>query len=81
MASSFQTWCKTFESAWLKKPLKVSKVRSKYSEWWLAFDDRIGYGDLDKADRNQLRKLVQLDVLWSKIILVNPLTPSDGFEM
>ena len=64
-----------------EKALKVSKVRSKYSEWWLAFDDRIGYGDLDKADRNQLRKLVQLDVPWSKIILVNPLTPSDGFEM
>ena len=41
----------------------------------------IGYGDLDEGDRNQLRGLVQLDHPWSKIILVNPLSPSNGFEM
>ena len=64
-----------------EKSLKVSRVRSRYSEWWLALDDRIGYGDLDEGDRNQLRKLVQLDQLWSKIILVNPLRPSSGFEL
>ena len=64
-----------------EKSEKVSKVRSRYSEWWLALDDRIGYGDLDEGDRNQLRKLVQLDHPWSKIILVNPLMPSSGFEL
>lgn len=64
-----------------EKSLKVAKVASRYSEWWLALDDRIGYGDLDEGDRNQLRSLVQLEQPWSKIILVNPLKPSNGFEM
>ena len=64
-----------------EKSLKVFRVRSRYAEWWLALDDRIGYGDLDESDRNQLRKLVQLSEPWSKIILVNPLRPSSGFEM
>jgi hypothetical protein len=64
-----------------EKAVKVSKVMSKYSEWWLALEDRIGYGDLDEADRNQLRGLVRLDHPWSKIILVNPLRPSNGLEM
>jgi len=64
-----------------EKSLKVSKVMKRYSEWWLALDDRIGYGDLDEGDRNQLRKLVELDHPWSKLILVNPLRPSNGFEM
>ena len=60
---------------------KISKVVSRYPEWWLALDDRIGYGDLDEDDRNQLRRLVRLDHPWSKIILVNPLSPSNGLEM
>jgi hypothetical protein len=64
-----------------EKSLKVSKVLSRYSQWWLALDDRVGYGDLDQEDRNQLRRLVQLDHPWSKIIVVNPLTPLNGFEM
>ena len=61
--------------------MKISKVVSRYAEWWLAFDDRIGYGDLDEHDLNQLRKLVRLDHPWSKIILVNPLNLSKGFEI
>jgi hypothetical protein len=64
-----------------EKSLKISKVLSRYPEWWLALDDRIGYGDLDEDDRNQLRTLVRPDRPWSKIILVNPLKPSNGFEM
>jgi hypothetical protein len=64
-----------------EKSLKISKGVSRYPEWWLTLDDRIGYGDLDENDRNQLRRLVRLDHPWSKIILVNPLSPSKGFEM
>ena len=64
-----------------EKSLKTSKVVSRYPEWWLALVDRIGYGDLDEDDRKQLRKLVRLDRPWSKIILVNTLSPSNGFEM
>jgi hypothetical protein len=64
-----------------EKSLKISRVSRRYPEWWLALDDRIGYGDLDEGDRNQLRKLIQPDHPWSKIILVNPLNPSSGFEL
>jgi hypothetical protein len=64
-----------------EKDVKVSKVRHRYSEWWLAFEDRIGYGLLDEQDRRQLRALVRFDDRWSKIILVNPLKPSTGFEL
>jgi len=64
-----------------EKSLKISKIVSRYPEWWLALDDRIGYGDLDEDDRNELQRLVRRDHPWSKIILVNPLRPSNGFEM
>lgn len=64
-----------------EKSLKVSKVRSRYSEWWLALEDRIGYGTLDERDRNQLRGLVQPEDPWSRIILVNPLEPSSAFDL
>ena len=49
-----------------EKSLKVSNVLSRYSEWWLALDDRIGYGDLDEEDQNQLRRVVQLDHPWGE---------------
>ena len=64
-----------------EKGSKVSRGRAKYAEWWLALEDRIGYGALDERDRNQLRELVQVDDPWSKIILVNPLDPRNGFEL
>ena len=64
-----------------EKSAKVANVRSRYSEWWLAFEDRIGYGVLNEDDRNQLRELVQRDDRWNRIILVNPLQPTVGFEL
>lgn len=64
-----------------EKSAKVSRVRAKYSEWWLALADRIGYGDVDEHARNRLRELVQVEDQWTKIILVNPLDPSRGFEL
>ena len=64
-----------------EKSSKIARVRSRYSEWWLDLDDRIGYGDLGERDRQQVRDLVRLEDPWSKIILVNPLHPSSGFEL
>jgi hypothetical protein len=64
-----------------EKSRKVSKVRWRYPEWWLAFEDRIGYGVLDERDRNRLSQLILHDALWSKIILVSPIEPSVGFEL
>lgn len=64
-----------------EKSAKVANVRSRYSEWWLALEDRIGYGVLDADDQRQLRELVRLDDQWKRIILVNPLKPSDAFDL
>ena len=64
-----------------EKSAKVANVRRRYSEWWLAFEDRIGYGVLDKDDQKQLRELVRRDEEWNRIILVNPLKPTMGFEL
>jgi hypothetical protein len=63
-----------------EKTRKVSQVGHKYAEWWLALVDHIGYG-LTGPDREELRELVQMDRLWDKIILVNPLDPRRGFEL
>jgi hypothetical protein len=64
-----------------EKSAKVQKVKDRYPEWWLAFEDRIAYGALDMQDQDQLRRLIQQDARWDKIILVNPLNPSTGFEL
>lgn len=64
-----------------EKSAKVLKVKQRYPEWWLALEDRIAYGVLDEQDQEQLRQLIQPDGAWSKIILVNPLNPSTGFEL
>ena len=64
-----------------EKSRKVARFLGRYPEWWLVFEDRIGYGVLDESDRQELRKLISLDTPWSKIVLVNPLNPAIGFEL
>ena len=64
-----------------EKKVKVSQVRSRYSEWWLVLEDRIGYGDLDQGEQDELRQMIRRESPWSRIILVNPLKPSLGFVL
>lgn len=64
-----------------EKTRKLVKVRSKYHEWWLVLEDRIGYGDWNETDRRRLREFVRLEGGWDKIILVNPLDHASGFEL
>lgn len=64
-----------------EKCAKILKVKDRYPEWWLAFEDRIAYGVLDEEDQEQLRQLVRCDDRWNKVILVNPLNSSTGFEL
>jgi len=64
-----------------EKARKVERVRHRYPDWWLAFEDRIGYGALDEDDQADLRKLINVAAPWSRIILVNPLNPASGFEL
>lgn len=64
-----------------EKTLKVAKAKSRYAEWWLALEDRIGHGSLEEQDRKQVRGLVRVDDPWSRIILVNPHDPSSAFDL
>jgi hypothetical protein len=65
-----------------EKTRKVASVRSRYPEWWLVLVDRIGYGVSD-SDGERLRQLLDLNLnhSWDKIILVNPLDPTHGYEL
>jgi hypothetical protein len=64
-----------------EKARKISRFLDRYPEWWLALEDRIGYGVLDESDRQDLRQLISVADPWSKIVLVNPLNPALGFEL
>ena len=64
-----------------KKSRKVARFLSRYPEWWLALEDRIGFGMLDESDRQNIRQLISVGDPWSKIVLVNPLNPALGFEL
>jgi hypothetical protein len=63
------------------KNRKVSAVRSRYSEWWLALVDHIGYGTLDESDRDVLRTLISTEHQWDKIVLINPMDATKCFEL
>lgn len=64
-----------------EKVRKVNRVRHKYGEWWLAFDDRIGYGALDGNDADQLRAALGPVSGFHKVILVNPLDPTRALHL
>lgn len=64
-----------------EKTRKIEVVRHKYTEWWLAFEDRIAYGALDANDAAQLRSMLRVSHGFHKILLVNPLVPQQAIEI
>jgi hypothetical protein len=62
------------------KNRKISKVRHKYPEWWLALVDHTGLG-ADEYDYNELRELIQIDNKWDRIMVVNPSNPTQCFDL
>jgi hypothetical protein len=63
-----------------EKTRKVARVRHKYPEWWLLLIDRIGFG-VEECDQKSYREHFAIEHNWDKIVLVNPLNPSSGFEL
>jgi hypothetical protein len=63
-----------------EKSRKISGVRGKYSQWWLALVDHIGYG-LDDFDREMFRDQVSIEHDWDKIIIIDPRDPTRYFEI
>jgi len=64
-----------------EKTKKVAPVRHRYPEWWLVFEDRIGYGVLDNDDIAQLRAVLRPPQEFAKIFLVNPLAPTSAAQL
>lgn len=55
-----------------EKTDKIKKARSRYPEWWLILVDQIGYGE---------RESITVSHNWNKVIVLNPLNPTDGYEL
>jgi hypothetical protein len=64
-----------------EKTKRTAHLRERYPHWWLMLVDRIGYGRLTELDHERLRQLLQLDHSWDKIILINPLDATQGYEL
>jgi hypothetical protein len=64
-----------------EKSRKVAAVRHRYREWWLAFEDRVGYGALDADDMSELRDNLRVDHEFDKVLLVSPLAPRRAIEI
>lgn len=58
-----------------EKEKKVKNNKEKYSEWWLAVVDTIGYR-LTDLDLEQFYELSKLEYQFNRILLVSPLDPS-----
>jgi hypothetical protein len=55
-----------------EKTGKIASVRARYPEWWLVLIDQIGYGE---------RESVKIEHDWDKVVLLNPLNPTSGYEI
>lgn len=55
-----------------EKEEKIKEIRHKYSEWWLALVDMIGYG-LTDLDMKHFYELPQLNYNFDRILLVSSL--------
>ena len=59
-----------------EKENKIKNYRTKYSEWWLAVVDTIGYG-LSDLDAEQFYELKKIESQFDRILLVSPINASN----
>ena len=64
-----------------QKARKIAPYRGKYSEWWLALPDYIGFGLSDPTDQSQFREMPVLVHDWNRVILINPTNLDVSFEV
>jgi len=63
-----------------EKLRKVSKVRSRYPEWWLTLVDYVGFG-IDDYDLEMFRNQVRIEHDWDRIVVIDPNEPTRYFEI
>lgn len=64
----------------IEKSKKIEKFKLKYKEWWLVLPNHIGYS-LKDFEEKQFKEMFLMNHDWDKIILINPLNPSNAFEL
>lgn len=62
-----------------EKLVKISRVRSKYPEWWLVLTDHIGFG-LNERDKKQLLAYATRPAGWDRVIVVSPSDSGKWFD-
>lgn len=66
-----------------EKEIKVEPYLDNYEEWWLILVDHITYdliSDLKSFEQEQLKREIQVNTPWSRIIIVNLLNPADSLS-
>ena len=63
-----------------EKEAKVAPYRHLYPEWWLVLVNHVALR-LNPDDLHELRQQQPVSHTWDKIILVNPLQPTQGVEI
>jgi hypothetical protein len=63
-----------------EKDYKINRMRAKYSTWWLALVDHIGYS-LDDFEREMFLEKVSIQYYWDKVVLIDPRGNRRWFEI
>jgi hypothetical protein len=63
-----------------EKTRKIASYRNRYHTWWLVFVDLIAYG-MDAFDQRALRKELNINHTFDKVIIIDPNDPRRSFEL
>jgi hypothetical protein len=64
-----------------EKTKKIAPYRHRYPEWWVAFEDRSSWGELDREELDKLRAALGDATGFTRLLLVNPLDPARGLDL
>ncbi|WP_136524949.1 hypothetical protein [Geomonas ferrireducens] len=63
-----------------EKTKKISNIKSQYEKYWLILVDHLAYG-MSEYSRKLFRENVCIEHQWDKITILNPLDPTDFFDL
>jgi hypothetical protein len=63
-----------------EKQRKILPYKSKYDVWWLAVNDKIGFG-IDDIDLDQLNSAFNIKTFFERIIFISPFDSLKGMEL
>jgi hypothetical protein len=63
-----------------EKHEKIQPYRPKYETWWLAGNDKVGFG-IDEIDLSQLEQAFNIKTFFERIIFISPFDSKEGVEL